>query len=197
MNLALFDFDGTISARDSYLLFTRSLGQKRFFIGCLALFPWIIGYFSGIYPNSAMKEDFLHHFYKNRAWADLRLLAERFCAETVPAILRPQAMDRLHWHQHRGDAIAVVSATPRLILEPWCRNLGVDIIATELETSAEGRITGKIDGDNCWGEEKARRIRSRYDLLAYGEVFAYGDSSGDLPMLELAPMRNRYYKPFR
>jgi phosphatidylglycerophosphatase C len=197
MNLALFDFDGTLSTRDSYLLFTSFLGRKRYLFGCLLLSPRIIGYLSGIYPNYALKEDFLRFFFRNKTIDDLRLLAHRFCTEKVPAIIRPGAMERVRWHQDRGDVTAVVSACPRLILEPWCRLIKADLIATELEVDPESRFTGRIEGRNCWGEEKVRRIRSRYELSNFDEIFAYGDSRGDLPMLKMADEDKRFFKPFR
>lgn len=197
MNLALFDFDGTISTRDSYLLFTQFLDRKKYIFGCLVLAPRIIGYLAGIYPNHSLKEDFLNHFYRGRTAGELQMQAQKFCAQEIQSIIRPQAIERILWHQARRDITVIVSACPRLILDPWGRKVNVDVIATELETDTESKITGKIAGSNCWGKEKVSRIRERYQLETYGEIFAYGDSKGDLPMLDLADREKRYYKPFR
>lgn len=197
MNIALFDFDGTISTRDSYLLFTKCIDWKRYHTGCLVLAPRIIGYLARIYPNHALKQDFLQYFYSGKTTDELQIRAHQFCSEEIPAIIRPGAMERIHWHQDRGDTIAIVSACPRLILEPWCREINADIIATELETDQHSKITGKIAGKNCWGEEKINRIQDRYTLTRYDEIFAYGDSKGDLPMLGLAKQDKRFFKPFR
>jgi phosphatidylglycerophosphatase C len=197
MNLALFDFDGTISTRDSYLLFTRFLNRKRYLLGCLVLAPRIIGYLAGLYPNYSLKEDFLRYYYRGKTTDEIKETAGRFCMQEIPAIVRPKAMERIRRHQDQGDTVVVVSACPRLILEPWCREIKVDIVATELETDAESRITGKIAGKNCWGQEKVSRIQTGYSLKEYDGIFAYGDSKGDLPMLELADTDKRYYKPFR
>ncbi len=197
MNLALFDFDGTISTEDSFLLFARSLSLPRYLQGCLLLSPRIIAFLTGLYPNHALKEDFLVYFLKQKTMADMRLLAERFCSTSVPVILRPKAIERMRWHQDRGDHVSVVSACPRLILEPWCRRSAAELIATELEIDPESRITGRIAGRNCWGKEKVRRIRARYAVSDYDRIFAYGDSKGDLPMLEMAAPESRFFKPFR
>ena len=197
MNLALFDFDGTLSTQDSYLFFTRFLNRKRYLFGCLVLAPRIIGYLARIYPNHALKEDFLKFFYRGKTADEVQMLAHRFCSREIPAIIRPGAMERIRWHQDRGDTVVVVSACPRLILEPWCHEINADIIATELETDAESRITGKIAGKNCWGQEKVNRIQARYAMKKYDAIFAYGDSRGDLPMLDLADQDKRFYKPFR
>jgi phosphoserine phosphatase len=70
----------------------------------------------------------------------------------------------------------------------------VTLLATRLEVSGN-RLTGRIEGANCHGEEKVRRIRDAYQLKEYSQVYAYGDTKGDLPMLALADIR--FYKPFR
>jgi phosphatidylglycerophosphatase C len=197
MNLALFDFDGTVSTRDSYLLFSEFLDRKRYLLGCLVLAPQIIGYLTRIYPNHALKEDFLRFFYRGKTIDEIQILARRFCSLEIPDIIRPGAIERIRWHRDRGDAVVVVSACPRLILEPWCCEINADIVGTELETDQALKISGKIAGKNCWGKEKVRRIQAKYSLKEYDGVFAYGDSKGDLPMLELADPDKRFYKPFR
>lgn len=197
MNLALFDFDGTISTNDSYLFFTHFLHPKSFFIRSFLLSPRIAAYLLGKYPNYKLKEDFLRYFYKGKTLDDLNHIAQDFCAEKLPGIIRPGAIERIQWHQQQGDDVVVVSASLRFILEPWCNAVGIDIMATECEVDRYGRMTGKIKGKNCWGEEKVRRINSRYDSSTITEIFAYGDSSGDLPMLRMATAANRYFKPFR
>jgi HAD superfamily hydrolase (TIGR01490 family) len=106
-------------------------------------------------------------------------------------------MERIRWHQNRGDVTVIVSACPRPILEPWCRKHGIDIIATELVIDSNSMITGKISGKNCWGDEKVRRVLSRYDPSDFEEIYAYGDSKGDLAMLKMADHDKRFFKPFR
>ena len=91
--------------------------------------------------------------------------------------------------------MVVVTATPRSILDPWCRLNSMEIIGSELETDRHGYVTGRLIGKNCMGEEKVSR--EIYDLTVFPQVFAYGDTAGDLPMLDLASPQNRYYKPFR
>ena len=195
--LALFDFDGTISTKDSYLLFTRFLQQKSFIGGCLRLSPRILCFLVRLYANDRLKEDFLRAFYKGKTIRELNSQVLHFTATLLPSIIRPKAMERIRWHQNRGDLTVVVSACPRLILEPWCKEKEIPLIATEIEADEQSRITGKILGKNCRGREKVARIRDHYKIEEFDEVFAYGDSSGDFPMLALADADKRFYKPFR
>ena len=80
--------------------------------------------------------------------------------------------------QMREDDL-VISASPRFLLEPICRELGVSLIATEMEP-----YTGKIHGANCHDEEKVRRFREEYPD-AQIEGF-YSDSYSDEPMARIA-----------
>lgn len=125
------------------------------------------------------------------------MAAEVFCAGPISQIIRGGFWERLSYHQQRNHDVFVVTATPRFILEPWCVRNGIRIIGSELRYTKEGLVTGTLDGRNCMGQEKVDRVRNKVDLSKYETVYAYGDTSGDLPMLNLAPPENRYYKPFR
>jgi phosphoserine phosphatase len=70
----------------------------------------------------------------------------------------------------------------------------VKLIATKLVVK-DGLLTGKIYGNNCYGEEKVRRINEKYPPAEYEWLAAYGDSSGDKAML--AKANTSFYKPFR
>jgi HAD superfamily phosphoserine phosphatase-like hydrolase len=78
-----------------------------------------------------------------------------------------------------------VTASAEEWVKPWCDMLGIGCISTLLEKK-KGMITGHIYGINCNGEEKVNRIRQRFDLATFGDIYAYGDTSGDKPMLQLA-----------
>ncbi|HEU5146872.1 MAG TPA: haloacid dehalogenase-like hydrolase, partial [Chryseosolibacter sp.] len=56
-------------------------------------------------------------------------------------------------------------------------------------------LTGKILGRNCYGDEKVCRIKEEFDLPSFERIIAYGDSSGDREMLQLA--NESHYKPWR
>lgn len=194
-NLALFDFDGTISNRDSFLLFVRkTVGVGRFCTGMAQLSPRIGRFLLKCYPNHDLKEDVLTRFFRGYLVTDFRKAAETFCLVEVPCILRRQAESRLRWHQKRGDKVAIVSATPELILAPWCRRRGLDLLATRLQV-ADGKLSGRIEGENFRGMVKVEQIKNRYRLDDYNEIYAYGDTSGDKPMLAMATHSS--YRPFR
>lgn len=193
MNLALFDFDGTITSKDSFLLFIRFAAGKKYYTGCARLSPKICLYLAGLYPNYRLKEDFLTTFLSNWTSQQLSDVASAFSKDILKEIIRPGALERIHHHQHKGDKTVLVSASPEALLAPWCLRNNMDLLGTRLQVK-NGRTTGKIEGKNCWGEEKVTRIQTAYQLDMYQKIYAYGDSKGDLPMLKLADVSR--YKPF-
>ena len=112
MKLALFDFDGTVSNRDSFLLFIRyAVGERDFILGAGALSPRILLYKMGRYPNYQLKQDFLKYFFSGWEEDVFNQTARRFATEKIPGILRPQAMQCIRSHHEQGDRVVLVSAS--------------------------------------------------------------------------------------
>lgn len=193
--LALFDFDGTITKRDTLIEFIRYYhGTPKLVLGLSILSPVLLAYKAGIIPNWRAKEKMLQYFFKGHSVQKFNQRCSDFAKNNIPLLLRPIAMKVLGNHIANRDEVIIVSASPENWVRPWCDQLNIKCIATCLETE-NGLVTGKISGKNCHGEEKVSRIKSAITLEDYTEVFAYGDTSGDKPMLALAG--KAFYKPFR
>jgi HAD superfamily hydrolase (TIGR01490 family) len=192
--LALFDFDGTLTTKDSlgdFILF--AVGKPKTVIGGILLAPTLAGYALGFTDNSKAKQQVIKYFFGGWAQADFKKIAEDYSLKKISKILRTAGVEKLQWHQQQGHQVVIVSASAQDWLKPWTDELGVELIATQLEVK-EGKITGCFEGANCHGEEKVRRIQKVYDLTQFDQIYAYGDSSGDKPMLGLA--HHAFYKPF-
>lgn len=110
-------------------------------------------------------------------------------ARTLHRRLRREALERIRWHQAQGDRVVVVSASLRPYLRGWCDEMGVELVCTELEAH-RGILTGRYVEGDCTGREKARRVRSRYDLSVYPTIYVYGDTQEDHALLGLAGKRH-------
>jgi HAD superfamily hydrolase (TIGR01490 family) len=192
MALALFDFDGTITFKDSFSDFIAyAVGRRKFITGALLLSPMLFAYALGFIRNWRAKELVSTHFFGGWDCHSFEGLASRYSKERLPRIVRDIALERIGWHKLKGDKVVVVSASIDLWLADWCSTCGVDLIATKLEMK-DGRVTGRFLTRNCSGEEKVRRIEEQYDVKSFGYIYAYGDTPGDKAMLDLA--NERYYR---
>jgi len=195
MSLALFDFDGTITTKDSLTDFIQfSVGKKSYYKGLLILSPLLFTYSLKLIPNNIAKEKLIAHFFKGWDVTKFEEIAAKYSLEKIDAITRPKAINKILWHKKQGHKIVIVSASIDLWLKPWCEKHNIDLIATSLEFK-NSQFTGKFASKNCHGIEKVNRIHEVYRLSDFDTVYAYGDSSGDKQMLSIAG--KPYFKPFR
>ncbi len=195
MNLAIFDFDGTISTKDSFedfIFYTHGIGGTL--SGLLLNSPILIGYLLRIVPNWKAKEKLFAFFYSGWEAATFKAATEQYIKERLPRILRPAALEKLTWHKAQGHTVVVVSASFEDYLHIWCQQEGVALLATKIEVK-DGKFTGQFSSPNCYGEEKIRRINEAYNLKDFAYIYAYGDSRGDLPLKRIA--NEFHYQPFR
>ncbi len=193
--IAFFDFDGTITTKDTLLEFIKYCkGTNAFYAGFLINSPFLLAYKLKIISNQAAKEKVLQYFFKNTPVDNFREYCEKFAVEIIPELIRPGAIAEIKKLQEDGQTVVIVSASPENWISPWALKLKLDLVATQLEIQ-NGLLTGKILGKNCHGAEKVNRINNKYFLGDYTEIAAYGDTKGDLPMLALA--HRSVYKPFR
>lgn len=193
--LVLFDFDGTITTKDTLIEFVNFYrGEKGYWLGMLKLTPMLALFALKIIPNWKAKQFFLAHYFRNEPIVDFNSRCLAFSKERLPGLIRHGALKALQEYKKQRATIAVVSASAENWVKPWCEEQGILCLATRLEVTAN-MITGSIKGRNCYGDEKVCRIKETFDLTKYEKIIAYGDSSGDKEMLDLA--NEKYYKPWR
>lgn len=194
MNLALFDFDGTITKKDTLLEFIKFYrGSFSLYFGFALHSPLLILMKSGFFPNWRMKELILRYFFAHEDIDSFNAKAQTFSLKVIPNLLRPTALERLRWHREQNDRILIVSSSFENWLKPWCDQNNIELLASSLEVKNK-QITGKIAGKNVFGPEKVKCIKQYLNLQDYEEIFVYGDSKGDAEMFDIGSQR--YIKPF-
>ena len=191
--VAAFDFDGTITRRDTFLPFLQAVaGKRRYLQQMLALSPGLLAYLLGIINNHAVKNRLLAQFLRGNEVGDVDRLARSFAAGRLQQFVRPSALARLRWHQQQGHRCVIVSASLECYLRPWSEATGgLEVVGSRL-ASDNGMYTGELLGQNCYGAEKVSRLN---DLLGAREtytLYAYGDSKGDRELLAWAD--HAYYR---
>jgi len=193
--IAFFDFDGTITTKDTLLEFIKySKGNLRFYTGFALHAPVLLAYKLNIISNQRAKEIMLRHFFGRMDIDKFNSVAAEFSTSVVPSLIRPKALSEIGKLKTLNAEIVIVSASPENWISGWCARQGIRCIATRLVVE-DNKITGRILGINCHGEEKVNRIRTDFDLSLYSDLYCYGDTNGDLPMLALGTYR--FFKPFR
>lgn len=185
-NLALFDFDGTITRRELFPDFIRSaISRRRWFWGRLLLSPWVVGYQLGLVSGTTIRAAIVRLAFSGVPRSEVEAKAREFAQNVIPTELRDQAMARIDWHRRRGDEIVVVSGALDLYLAPWCRTQNLKLICSSL-AHQNGVLNGRYQGRQCVAEQKADRVRELYDLSRFERIYAYGDTQEDRQLLNLA-----------
>jgi HAD superfamily hydrolase (TIGR01490 family) len=194
-SIAFFDFDGTITRSDSFVLFLKYLvGYLRFYRGFLLLTPAIFLYLIRVLKDYQLKRIVSRYFLRGRSKEELEKHAKVFQQKILPDILREEALERIAWHHDQGHEVVLVSASFELWLKDFAEQYKMILISSRLEC-IKGIITGNLEGKNCKGVEKVSRIRESFKIEEYDRVYAYGDSTGDKEMLEIAD--EKHFRPFR
>lgn len=184
--IAAFDFDGTLSRRDTFLPFLAAVGGRTRLVQALAVASATTAA-AGPARRDELKAALCRAILRGRTRTELETAGEVFASVVVERGLRADRVARLRWHQDQGHHTVIVSASPDLYLAPTAATLGVDGLECTMLAYADGRATGELAGRNCNGPEKARRLRAW--IAAHGlegPVWAYGDGAGDADLLAMA-----------
>ena len=185
INLALFDFDGTLYPKDSFTGFMFYTLSKRHIVKKgLKTLPWIQAYYLKLYPAHAMRPRLFQRMFKDISANFLQNLAQEYAQQLIQN-LDQELLQQLRLHQQNGDRVVLVSASVDLYLVPICKALNIELICTMTEIK-DGLLTGYYSSEDCSCEQKKLRILQKYNLADYGFVYAYGNSEEDLDMLSLA-----------
>lgn len=201
MTIHAFDFDGTLTTRDSLSAFVaHTYGRWALVWGLLLYSPLLVLMKLGIVDNGHVKERFFSHFFRNMLERDFNALCESFAREYAD-MFRTKGLKAMEDALEKGDSVLVVSASIDNWVKPCLEqfiapNPKFKVLGTQIEVE-KGRLTGRFATPNCYGTEKVRRLEEYLSSLDRqpSHIIAYGDSRGDKEMLAYA--NERYYKPFR
>ena len=184
--IVAFDFDGTLTVRDSFTQFLRwRAGGSGWFLGLARMAPDLAAWI-GHQDRGRLKAASVREFLKGTPRAQLEADAEAFAGQVWPGFIRHDALACWNDWGKRGAYRVIVTASPETTVAPFARRLGAEaLLGTPLVFDADDRVTGAFAAPNCRAEEKVRRLRA-----AFGEgmrlAAAYGDTTGDTEMLAIA-----------
>jgi phosphatidylglycerophosphatase C len=190
-----FDFDGTLTVRDSFnafLIWRR--GPLRAAITATTLLPAAIAYLFHR-DRGRLKSALVSAFLGGETLEAASQDATRFATTRGMGLLRPDALARWRKWRKEGACLIIVTASPEFLVKPFADKLAADqLLATRLGVDSFGRFTGVLEGRNCRGPEKVARLKALFGPCLDLEA-AYGDTSGDTEML--AASRHPGFRVFK
>lgn len=184
--IAAFDFDGTITTKDTFLPFlVRAFGPLKVGLSLLSLAIPGVMVWLGKSTRDHFKARLIAKLFPGAPIKHLEKAGLQHALKSV-ALCRPAALERIRWHKQQGHRLVIVSASLNFYLEPIARELGFEhVLCTEVD-SVNGMCTGEMKGENCRAAAKVRRLESLFGPLHRYELYAYGDSDGDTEMLSVS-----------
>lgn len=185
--IAFFDFDGTITNRDIFWDYTFFRLKYGLSVSKVAKsIPDFALYLAKILNNEQAKQRIFSKLFKNESLDFFNQTVEEYYQYYLFKRIKKDALNRINWHKNSKHTVCIVSANFDLILQKFAQSNQLQLISTKLQVE-NNLITGKFATRNCYGQEKVNRIKTAFpDLNSYAQIYAYGDSKGDLEMLDLA-----------
>lgn len=184
---AFFDLDKTITFEGTWTRFIRFAAKDppKLNVKLMRLGWQAAKYKAGFANRGSVKQRAIELYLKGRTKDDLQARALSFAREEMTSGIRPGALRAIEWHRKEGHRLIIASAAADLIVGPLAGALGFDdIICTQLSWSAEDRLLPELRSENCYGEEKLRRIEAWCgDQKETGKTWMYSDHVSDLPAL--------------
>ena len=181
--LFAFDFDGTLTTRDTQIAFIRyACGTPRFLLGFLLHAPLLVLMKLRLYSNGKAKQRLFSWFFRGMPIEIFDALCQSF-ASTHRHLLRPETVRLLQQALSEGSEVLIVSASIDNWVQPFFP--AVTVLGTQIEV-IDGRLSGRFLTPNCYGQEKVRRILALHPNRSAYRLTAYGDSRGDRELLAFA-----------
>ena len=196
MKVHAFDFDGTLTRRDTLVEFIRYVKGDKEFLKCFLRYsPQLVAMKVGLYPNWKVKRQVFSYCFAGMKEEVFNDFSTRF-AQAKSSLMRPAGVEKIRSLLQDDCQVVVVSASVENWVRPFFGDLSdaIQFLCTRVEVK-DGVLTGRFLTKNCFGKEKVARLRTLYPARRAIELTAYGDSRGDREMLDYA--NEGYYRPFR
>ncbi|STX51009.1 HAD hydrolase, family IB [Legionella busanensis] len=184
--VAIFDFDGTITYKSTTLPFLKFIYKKSFFLKLMAKLPTILAYYSKRINIDQLNQAISTTFFQNLSRDFLYEAGQEFATQIIPTLVKKSAMECIKRHKDQGHYCILATSAYNIYIDYWAKNNGFDdLVSTKIAFNEKGLATGYLDGKSCYGTEKLQQV---LNLIGTNTqvIYAYGDSSGDIPLLNYA-----------
>jgi HAD superfamily hydrolase (TIGR01490 family) len=192
--VALFDFDGTITTKDTFVPFLyAAFGKRRVYKTFFRLAPQAFLVAIGLFSRDKFKECITKLLFRDQYVDIMRQIGSKY-AKTLYRLYRPTALQRIEWHKSNGHRCIMVSASLDLYLRDVCNSLGFDDLICTILSNNNFVFDGTLKYGNCRRKEKVNQLKLILGDLNNYDIYGYGDTIGDYEMLNIA--NHSFYRPF-
>lgn len=183
--LYCFDFDGTITYKDTMFMYLKFYDSTKFRIQFIRHIPLFVLLKLKLAETEKVKKSFIGSILKGQTQEKIEKKAQQFFDHTYPKIVRENALDFIQNMDRTHTQSLLVTASLDIWTKPFAEALKMQLVSTRAEFK-DGVFTGNFIGKNCNGKEKLVRIKEEIVNSKYDKIIAFGDTSGDKPMLKWA-----------
>lgn len=183
--LYLFDFDGTLTYKDTMFLFLKFYDPARFSVQFAKHIPLFILLKLKLADAEAVKKSFISSILKGQSRYQIDKKAQLFFQEYYPKLFRENALDFINNIDRETTESYIVTASLDIWIKPFAEQFKMGMLATRAEF-VNDIFTGNFVGKNCNKQEKVNRIKTAISNQKYDKIIAFGDSSGDKAMFRFA-----------
>lgn len=183
--LYLFDFDGTLTYKDTMFLYLKFYNCTKFYVQFLKHIPLFVLLKLKLADAEKVKKSFISSILKGESRAKIDKKAQSFFEKFERDIFRKNALEFIQNIDRTQTECYIVSASLDIWVKPFAEKLNIKLLATQTEF-ADDIFTGNFIGKNCNGPEKVKRIIEAVKGRKFDKTIAFGDTSGDREMLAWA-----------
>lgn len=187
--ISIFDLDGTLTKTDTFLPYLSGFlkrNPKRWLKALILPFAAVMFYLK-IRDNQWLKTIFLKVILGGETKESILAWNKVFLDKLFTEGLREDIVTILKERQNAGDIVLLSTASLDLYVPEIQDRLSINHLICTNTLWLNGRLTGKLDGNNCYGLEKLARVKSymkKHNIS--GNVSVYSDHASDWPIINFA-----------
>lgn len=183
--LYFFDFDGTLTYKDTMFLYLKFYNSAKFNFQFLKHIPLFILLKLKLASAEKVKKSFISSILKGQSKTKIEEKSQQFFEKYYPEIIRENAIEFIQNIDREHTESYLVTASLDIWVKPFAEKFKMNLLATRAEFKND-IFTGNFVGNNCNGGEKVHRIKEAIQGKKFDKTIAFGDTSGDKEMLEWA-----------
>lgn len=183
---AIFDLDGTLTQKDTYLAFLLGFLRRhpRRLTRVIGLPFALVLYWLKLKDNSWLKKTFLRAIMGNTTRVELACWRHVFLDRLLKSGLRPGVVEALQQHRRDGHHLVLLTASFDFYAEELGRRLGFDEVICTRSVWEQDKLKGELGSPNCYADAKLARLNDYFrGQREQWHIVGYSDHHSDAPFM--------------